>query len=184
MRVSLGTRQGQDMLELQLVYGVQGDAVRNAAFMAKVLEGNAAVGYAGRDFLSVYFFSTPTLRDLPGGKAPTASVGEALFRDCSVLFCRMTGAARVPAGSPRWPKQHASCKMREVRNLVPAGTRIPSALPASRASRPGTGFQLLSGLPWKSNLADVGPCSSRSCTSCGWAGRVARSTGSACASYA
>ena len=44
MRVWLGTRQGKDMLELQLVYGVSGDAVRNAASMGKVLEGNAAVG--------------------------------------------------------------------------------------------------------------------------------------------
>ena len=32
------------MLELQLVYGVPGDAVRNAKFMSKVLEGNTAVG--------------------------------------------------------------------------------------------------------------------------------------------
>ena len=65
MRVSLGTRQGKDMLELQLVYGVPGDTVRNAAFMAKVLDGNAAVGNLPKVLMGDFNVGLGSYRGMP-----------------------------------------------------------------------------------------------------------------------
>ena len=111
-RVSQGTRQGKDMLELQLVYGVQGDAVRNAAFMGKVLEGNAAVGNLPKVLMGDFNVQLGSYRGMPAEVQAAlqsrhlvdvdAAYAAHMKQDCMCAYHTTTG------GPPRLPADPAT----------------------------------------------------------------------------
>jgi len=90
LQVSLGTKQGKDMLELQLVYGVSGDAARNARFLSRVLEYNATVGNLSKIVLGDFNVNLDGRRGMPPEMQAALHSGQLV--DVDRAYAAMRGA--------------------------------------------------------------------------------------------